>query len=88
MKFSFFFNLLTRGRLVISGRFLVLIWSLSCLLLNMAYNCNIRAILMSPSFEKPIETVEDLIERGTNIYVVGVDTGGLNSVEFNFPASC
>ena len=54
----------------ILGRFLVLIWGMSCLFINMAYNSNLRSQLLKPSNEAPINTVQDVLERGENIWIL------------------
>lgn len=46
-----------------------LAWVVAALFLVQFYSCNLRANLISPSFEKPIDTMEDILERGTTLYV-------------------
>ncbi len=52
-----------------AGKSLVLLWGMSCLVLNTAFNSNLRAVLLRPVTEKPIDSVEDGMERGTNMWV-------------------
>ena len=52
----------------ITGRLLVLTWGISCLTLNMAFNSNLRAVLLKPVTEEPVENIADGIERGTNMW--------------------
>ena len=37
--------------------------------LNMAFNSNLRAVLLSPQTEKPVETFVDAVNRGQHIWV-------------------
>ena len=53
----------------ISGRILICVWILSCLILNLAFNSNLRATLLRPNSEKPVNTLQDAFERGANIWV-------------------
>ena len=54
-----------------AGRFLIGFWSLGILILGLAYNSLMRSFLIQPSFESPINTPEDVLNRGANIYVIG-----------------
>ena len=60
------FNL---GTAYISGSLLSLTWSIMAFLLVLSYSCNLRAHLIAPSFEKPIDGMEDILERGATLYV-------------------
>ena len=50
-------------------RLLLAVWMLSCLILNLAFNSNLRATLLRPKRENPINSIQDAIERGKNIWV-------------------
>ena len=52
-----------------TGKFLVLLWGISCLILNTAFQSNLRAVLLRPVTEKPANSVEDGMARGTNMWV-------------------
>lgn len=52
-----------------AGRVLILTWALSSLFLNFAFNCNLRAVLLRPTTEKPINSLQDAFDRGQNIWV-------------------
>lgn len=53
-----------------TGKVLTLMWSLFTMILIFAYQCDLRSTLIRPSFDQPIDTLEDALERGTNIYVL------------------
>ncbi|XP_023323474.1 uncharacterized protein LOC111697638 [Eurytemora carolleeae] len=46
---------------VLSGRIVVTIWSFGSLFIILAFSCNLRAILLSPSFKSPIDTSKDIV---------------------------
>ena len=52
----------------ISGRIVIALWILSCLILNQAFTSNLRATLLRPNTEKPLNTLQDAIDRGQNIW--------------------
>ena len=47
-----------------TGNYLLLMWAVLGNLITMALLCNIRAMLMKPVFEKPIDSTKDLIIVG------------------------
>ncbi len=47
-----------------AGKFLVFIWSMYSLLLVSFYNCNLRAHLSAIDHEKPIDTIQDVLDNG------------------------
>ena len=51
---------------------MVTLWSFFSLFITCFYNSNFRAVLMSTEFEKPVNRHEDVVERGTGAYSVGV----------------
>lgn len=52
-----------------TGRIIFITWSFSSLILNLAYNCTLRANLLKKSLEKPINNIDDIIERGEKLYL-------------------
>ncbi|XP_023331676.1 glutamate receptor ionotropic, delta-2 [Eurytemora carolleeae] len=48
---------------VISGSIVVMVWGLSSLFIMLAFSCNLRAILLSPSYESPIDTSKDIVQK-------------------------
>lgn len=42
---------------------------MSVLFLSSIYECNLRAYLMYTPYEKPIETEQDIVDRGRNLYL-------------------
>ena len=47
-----------------TGNYLLLLWSLTGMLLALAYLSNIRAMLLTPAFEKPVDYTKDLFAMG------------------------
>ena len=43
-----------------TGNYLLLMWALLGSLISMAFMCNIRAMLMKPVFQKPIDSTKDI----------------------------
>ena len=43
-----------------TGNYLLLMWAVMGSLITMAFMCNIRAMLMKPVFQKPIDTTKDI----------------------------
>ena len=56
----------TRGILSpgFTGNYLLLMWTVMGSLISMAFLCNIRAMLMKPVFQKPIDSTEDILTVG------------------------
>ncbi len=52
----------------VAGRFLVMLWGMTFLVFNMSFNSNLRAALLKPTTEKPVDSILDGIERGTNMW--------------------
>ena len=57
-----------------TGNYLLLLWAVLGSLITLAFLCNIRAMLMKPVFEKPIDSTRDIFRAG-NIPTIG-DSGG------------
>ena len=51
------------------GHFLVFLWTILALLLVMCYQCNLRANLISVEYQKPIDTLQDVLTRSTKIWI-------------------
>ena len=51
-----------------AGKLLVAVWVLSILIVNMAFNSNLRATLLRPNLERPINSMEDVLDRGENLW--------------------
>ena len=47
-----------------TGNYLLLMWSFAGIFITLAFISNIRAMLMKPVFEKPIDTTENLRQKG------------------------
>lgn len=47
-----------------AGRMVVLSWTLLCLLLGVAYTTRYTALLTSPMYEQPIDTLQDFVDNG------------------------
>ena len=48
----------------------MLLWAMACLFLNLAYMSNLRAELMRPTLENPINEPADVFARGANLWMV------------------
>lgn len=48
---------------------MTLVWSLFTTVIVLAYSSNLRANLISKVYEKPIRTHQDVLDRGTDIYI-------------------
>ena len=57
-----------------AGNGLILLWTVVASFISMAFHSNIRAMLMIPVYEDPIDTTEDLFERG-KIPIIGPEGG-------------
>ena len=47
-----------------TGNYLLLVWTVMGSLITMAFLCNIRAMLMKPVFQKPIDYTKDIFTEG------------------------
>ena len=47
-----------------SGNFILLLWTIIGSFITMAFLCNIRAMLMKPVYERPIDSTQDIFEYG------------------------
>ena len=47
-----------------TGNYLLLMWTVMGSLISMAFLCNIRAMLMKPVFQKPIDSTKDIFTQG------------------------
>ncbi|XP_059079334.1 glutamate receptor ionotropic, kainate 3-like isoform X2 [Tigriopus californicus] len=52
-----------------SSKIFVGFWIMIVLFLSSMYECNLRAYLMHTSYEKPIETEKDILDRGRDLYL-------------------
>lgn len=52
-----------------TGKFLITLWSVFAFLINLCYVCNLRAVMITTSYEKPINTPTDVLERGEAVYL-------------------
>ena len=52
-----------------SGYIMCGVWRILCLLIPLCFSSNLRAQLIKPTYEKPIETPEDMLARGQNIWI-------------------
>ena len=48
---------------------MTLVFGLFSTFMILFYNSNIRVNLISPQLEKPLKTIDDIIERGEAVYV-------------------
>ena len=51
------------------GRGLTLVWIVASFFITLFYACNLRAFLISPAFESPVDYPEDVIKRGATMYI-------------------
>ena len=56
-------------RTATAGRILMAVWMSASLALNLAFGSNLRAVLLRPVTEKPINTLQDAFDRGTNLWI-------------------
>ena len=47
-----------------AGNGLLLVWNAMAVIITMAFLCNIRAILLKPVYDPPIDTTEDIFKQG------------------------
>ena len=47
-----------------SAKILITFWIFSLLFISLAYQSNLRASLLRPNMESPVNTIEDMLERG------------------------
>ncbi len=52
-----------------SGKFVVLLWRILALFLVMCYNSNLRTHMMTETYEKPIDTLQDVVDNGKKVYI-------------------
>ena len=57
-----------------AGNGLLLLWIVSAGFISMAFQSNIRAILMIPSYEEPVDSTDDLLRLG-KIPIIGPEGG-------------
>ncbi len=55
-----------------AGRMVTLLWIAFSFLMNMFYACNLRAHLIVVTYEKPIDTLEDIVKNGQTVYIYDV----------------
>ncbi|XP_023342632.1 glutamate [NMDA] receptor subunit 1 [Eurytemora carolleeae] len=58
------FLLQKEQRRVWSGSVLLMVWAIGSLFLTMAFSSNLRAILLNPTYEAPLDTSKQIVERG------------------------
>ncbi len=51
------------------GKLLVTLWMFFCFFINNAYTCNLRSHIMRPMTEQPINTIQDLFDRGQKLWI-------------------
>ncbi len=52
-----------------AGRFLIFVWMVLSLFLIMFYTSNLRASLMIIDYEKPLDTLQDIVDNGKRVYI-------------------
>ena len=52
-----------------SGSTLSAVWRLLCLLIPVMFSSNLRAQMIKPAYERPVETYQDMLRRGQNIWI-------------------
>ena len=52
-----------------SGKATIALWSIFAFLMNMIYQSNLRAQLTYDVYEKPLDTLEDILTRGQRVYL-------------------
>ncbi len=52
-----------------TGKIVVFWWGVLALFLNMFYTSNLRAYLVTVDYEKPIDTLEDVVSNGQRVYM-------------------
>lgn len=52
-----------------SIRVMVAFWSTMTMLITFAYQCNLRAYLVTTDYAKPIDSVQDVLNMGTDFYI-------------------
>ena len=52
-----------------AGRFAYFLWTFLSLLMTMFYTSNLRAHLITVTYEKPIDTLNDIIQNGKTVYL-------------------
>ncbi len=62
--------------MVLTGNCLLLLWRMTAFILTLAMVCNLRAHLMGPVTEKPINNADDVLKRGVNLWIPKVNTVG------------
>ncbi len=53
-----------------AGSLAVTLWSVFALLLLMFYQSNLRAHLVTVDYEKPMATMQDVLDRGQKIWSI------------------
>ena len=56
------------------GPTLVFLWSLLAWLLIMFYQSNLRAHMIASEYEKPMDTLQDVLDRSTRVWIANVMT--------------
>ncbi|XP_023339233.1 glutamate receptor ionotropic, NMDA 2C [Eurytemora carolleeae] len=51
-----------KARKGMSGNIILLVWGLCSTLIFLAFSCNLRAILLNPSYNAPIDTAEQIVK--------------------------
>ena len=53
-----------------SGSILVIFWAMCCLILHFAYKQNLLSSLVAVEYEKPVDTVQDILDRDEDLWYV------------------
>jgi len=56
------------------------VWVITCLLLEMAFSCNLKSYLVAVDFEKPIDSIADIVRLGKKLYL---PSGNLTKTAYN-----
>lgn len=46
----------------------ILLWSIFSMLLIFFYTCNLRAMLIAREYERPMETLQDVLDKNLKIH--------------------
>ena len=52
-----------------AGKLLILLWSIMGMFLNFGFNCNLRAVIIAKDYESPVNSLQDVLDRGQTPYL-------------------
>ncbi len=55
-----------------AGRIAVFLWMMFSLMMTMFYTSKLRAHLIVAIYEKPLDTLEDILENGKTVYIYDI----------------